>query len=254
MKVLSFKKNSMTLELDLFEQEALFMPKSSEAVKRWRERTKARLVEAMGGKCVCCGYNRCNRALEFHHRNPNEKEFGIGNILSSVISWARIITEVKKCVLVCNNCHAEIHDGITIVPEGAVGFNTEYNEYCIGKEVEPCSVCGNLKPKHLNTCSRVCAAKKSGSVEWDGIDILRLKKEGKSNAEIGDMLGVTSCAVSKRLKRMKNPYPRKMNWNRCHGERPSVEVILEYLKTKTFKEIGIIYGVTGDAVRYWIQK
>jgi hypothetical protein len=186
--------------------------------------------------------------------NPMEKEFEIGNILSNVISWSRIVTEAKKCVLVCNNCHAEIHDGITIVPECAVGFDTKYDEYRIGKETEPCPVCGRLKPKYLKTCSRICAAKKSCRVKWDSVDILGFLKEGKSYSEIGDMIGVSGCAVAKRIKRLGNSNPRKRNWNRCNGVRPSIEVISEHLKTKTLDEVGQIYGVTGNAVRYWIQK
>ena len=88
------------------------MSKSSDAVKRWREKTKARLIEAMGGGCVCCKYNRCARALEFHHKSPEEKDFGIGLILAHIVSWDRIVREVKKCVMVCSNCHGEIHEEI----------------------------------------------------------------------------------------------------------------------------------------------
>ena len=47
------------------------------------------------------------RALEFHHLNPNEKDFGISFNLSRTIEDLR--AEVDKCILVCSNCHAEIH-------------------------------------------------------------------------------------------------------------------------------------------------
>jgi hypothetical protein len=58
------------------------MSSSSEAVKTWRNKTKTRMVEAMGGKCAECGYNRCNDALEFHHIDPNGKDFTLGGISS----------------------------------------------------------------------------------------------------------------------------------------------------------------------------
>lgn len=87
----------------------------SVAVQKRREKTKELLVEYKGGKCEICGYNKCISALEFHHLNPNEKDFGIG-----AKGWTRSIetnkNEVDKCILVCSNCHREIHAGITEIP------------------------------------------------------------------------------------------------------------------------------------------
>jgi len=47
-------------------------------------------------------------ALTFHHRNPDEKEFTLGQIKDN--NWDKIIKELKKCDLVCFNCHMEIHE------------------------------------------------------------------------------------------------------------------------------------------------
>jgi hypothetical protein len=83
----------------------------SEAVQRKRYKLKHDLIEYKGGKCEICGYDRCVSALEFHHKNPNEKDFGIsakGYTRSLDINKA----EVDKCILVCAVCHREIHDGI----------------------------------------------------------------------------------------------------------------------------------------------
>lgn len=55
-----------------------------------------------------CGYNSCPDALEFHHMNPNEKEFGIAKN-GSTRSFEGIKKELDKCILVCSNCHREIH-------------------------------------------------------------------------------------------------------------------------------------------------
>lgn len=75
----------------------------------WRKRTKMKLVEYKGGKCVRCGYNKLIKALEFHHLNPDEKDFTV-----SGKSWSfeKLKNEVDKCILVCSNCHIEIHDEI----------------------------------------------------------------------------------------------------------------------------------------------
>ena len=84
---------------------------AAEAVQKRREKTKELLVEYKGGKCEICGYNRCVEALEFHHINPNEKDFGIGQ-KGYTRSFEKNKEEVDKCILVCANCHREIHNGL----------------------------------------------------------------------------------------------------------------------------------------------
>jgi len=75
-------------------------------VVEWRKRVKLKLVDYKGGKCEKCDYSKCVDALEFHHIDPNEKDFTIGGK-----SWSfdRLKNEVDKCILVCSNCHKEIH-------------------------------------------------------------------------------------------------------------------------------------------------
>jgi DNA-binding CsgD family transcriptional regulator len=76
-------------------------------IKKWRNRVKSKLVDYMGGECVKCGYNRCLSALEFHHLDPTQKDFSIS---SKGWSFERLKSEVNKCILVCKNCHMEIHE------------------------------------------------------------------------------------------------------------------------------------------------
>lgn len=78
-----------------------------EAVQKRREVVKLKAVEYKGGKCEICEYNRCIEALEFHHINDN-KEFGIGS-KGYTRSWEKVKEEIDKCILVCANCHREIH-------------------------------------------------------------------------------------------------------------------------------------------------
>ena len=63
-------------------------------------------VRFMGGECIVCGYKRCYRSLHFHHKNPHEKDYDI----SSKTRWNDIEIELEKCVLLCANCHGEVHD------------------------------------------------------------------------------------------------------------------------------------------------
>lgn len=67
-------------------------------------------IELKGGKCEKCNYNKCSRALCFHHTNPKEKSFEITSrtILSN--SWESIEKELEKCNLLCHNCHMELHN------------------------------------------------------------------------------------------------------------------------------------------------
>lgn len=59
--------------------------------------------------CVC-GYDRCSAALDFHHKDEREKSFGLSQD-GMTRSWKKTKEELKKCVLVCANCHREIHAG-----------------------------------------------------------------------------------------------------------------------------------------------
>ena len=65
-------------------------------------------VEHLGGKCSRCGYHKYPELLEFHHKNPEEKEFSIA-LRGHSRSWARVKAEIEKCALLCANCHREIH-------------------------------------------------------------------------------------------------------------------------------------------------
>jgi len=79
----------------------------AEGVQRRRKKVKRILVEEAGGKCIRCDYDKCYEALQFHHRNPEEKEFGIGSKgLTRGLDILR--KEAKKCDLLCSNCHKEI--------------------------------------------------------------------------------------------------------------------------------------------------
>lgn len=72
-----------------------------------RLKFKEDLVALKGGKCIKCGYNKCVNALHFHHLESDKKEINISNIWNK--SFDFITKEIEKCVLVCANCHAEIH-------------------------------------------------------------------------------------------------------------------------------------------------
>jgi hypothetical protein len=68
------------------------------------------LLAQLGGKCSVCGYSTNSAALAFHHLNPKEKSFALDLRSLSNRKQVKIDDEVAKCILVCHNCHAEIHN------------------------------------------------------------------------------------------------------------------------------------------------
>jgi len=72
-----------------------------------RNKMKEKAINILGGKCSICSYTKCINALEFHHQNPEEKEFKLAS--GNTMSWEQYKKEIGKCILVCSNCHKEIH-------------------------------------------------------------------------------------------------------------------------------------------------
>ena len=72
---------------------------------------KRELREYKGGKCVHCGYSTYDGALDFHHIDPNEKEFQLSSLRVVHIN-DEIKKELDKCILLCANCHRELHGGL----------------------------------------------------------------------------------------------------------------------------------------------
>lgn len=80
------------------------------SVKKRRRKLRQMAVDLLGGKCVVCGYCRDIKALDFHHLDENQKEFGLSD-RGLTRSWEKIKVEALKCVLLCANCHREVHSG-----------------------------------------------------------------------------------------------------------------------------------------------
>lgn len=82
--------------------------------KRTNEYMKQRrlkFLELKGNRCFKCGYDRYQGALEFHHINPEEKEvLDTQTVTSRKIS--DIMKELDKCVILCANCHREVHGNV----------------------------------------------------------------------------------------------------------------------------------------------
>ena len=72
-----------------------------------RRSIKLELIKLLGGKCKFCGYKKCPNALEFHH-NTFRKEKNLSVFIKNS-SKQKSLKESKKCILLCANCHRELH-------------------------------------------------------------------------------------------------------------------------------------------------
>ena len=121
------KKCPQCQEIKLINSENFYIRKQSGKPHAWckkcndkiayqrQKEIKQKAVDYKGGKCCVCGYNRYAGALEFHHLDAQTKDYNISDLKS--YSMNKIKSELDKCILVCRNCHAEIH-GKVVLREG----------------------------------------------------------------------------------------------------------------------------------------
>jgi len=185
---------------------------SYEHVKNWRKRSISRLKKAFDSKCGICFYDKCEKALEFHHLSPNDKDFTISS-WRKISKWSILVEEAKKCVLLCANCHREVHSNITSIPPNIIRFNQKFQEYrelsmfIVEKVKKPkikkhCKTCNKEIPSdNKKYCSSKCYHKTKGKIAWDSIDLSSLLKEF-NYSEVSRMLNISPQAVVKRAKKL----------------------------------------------------
>lgn len=78
-------------------------------IERGRK-NKQKYIDYKGGKCENCGYDTCSDALEFHHKDPIQKDPSFKSIRYWGLEKAK--EELDKCLLLCANCHREKHAGL----------------------------------------------------------------------------------------------------------------------------------------------
>ena len=180
-------------------------------VKNFRRRQKERIVYVMGGKCQCCGYNKCIQALELHHLDPKEKEFSLSQNLNQ--AWKTIIKELPKTILVCANCHREIEAGI--IDNSLLKFSFDINKAQeILQQIENqktgiktyCQLCQKEITKGSLYC-RNCYIKIKRKNIPDKITLEKILLDNKGNfTQIGKIFGITDNAVRKWCKKYGLPF------------------------------------------------
>jgi len=166
----------------------------SEEVMRCQRRKKIFAIDTFGGKCQLCGYNKCINALVFHHIDPTKKEAEPCYIIMRW-SWKRALKELKKCILVCANCHAELH-----YKNKTIDF-LKYIKSWITKNCKICNEQFETKNDKQKYCKPNCSNIGQRKVERPSNAELAKLIEIISWTELGKKFGVSDNAVRKWAKK-----------------------------------------------------
>ncbi len=123
-------------------------------------------------ECIECGYNKCVASLDFHHRNREDKSFMLGKKRIIYLS-DEILNEIKKCDIICKNCHIKHHTNTKLFNENFDIIMKKVNNY---KE--------NKKLNHKN--------------------VFDLYLEGKGVVNISKFYNVNKSTISTIIKNMKS--------------------------------------------------
>lgn len=165
----------------------------SEEVKKCQKRKKQKVVNLFGGCCSICGYNKCLDALEFHHLNKYDKKESPAYIIMRW-SFERAKEELDKCILLCSNCHREIH------AEQFSGFTIDLQSYVkpwIDKQCNYCRKDFITKDDSHKFCSVNCVQFSQRRCERPNKEELTELIKSTSWTQLGRMFGVSDNGVRK---------------------------------------------------------
>ena len=173
---------------------------SYQQVKNHRRKRKKDIIYIMGDKCCICGYNKCQSALELHHLKPEEEDFTIGQTLNKDLEI--ILKELQKCILVCANCHREIHSGLIESLNNTSFIQSRANEILTQKnklithQVFYCKNCGNICSKKDSFCLK-CSNLLKRQIKKPSREVLKDLIRNKSFSMIGRIYNVSDNAIRK---------------------------------------------------------
>lgn len=171
-----------------------------EAVTNWRRRLKLKAVAYKGGSCVLCGYNRYVGNLEFHHLYSN-KDFSLSE--SGITrSWERVKKELDKCVMLCSNCHKEVHAGIAqLVERHTVNMKDGRVRVPLPAQITfRCIECGIEIDKKALRCSKCNSLNKRKVKNRPSKEQVQKEVIKSSYSAVGRKYGVSDNAIRKWLK------------------------------------------------------
>jgi len=170
---------------------------------RW-QLLKLKAINLFQGKCSICGYNKNIAAMEFHHINPEYKEYSWTKM--RLLKWGEIVEELKKCVLLCSNCHRELHNPKWEIKETQQFIDDFKYDGLLDRDriqtfvkMSPsgtCPICGE-EVFGTKYCSIECSAKSKRKVLRPSKEELDNKINNMSFCAIGREYGVSDNAIRK---------------------------------------------------------
>lgn len=160
---------------------------------RAQKKKKLIAVEAFGGECCICGYNKCTEALDFHHLDKSEKEESPSYIIMRW-SFEKAKKELDKCILVCANCHREIH------ANEKENISIELQRYYRPWIDKTCKCCEKeFTTKNINQiyCSVTCNKLDIRKVERPSKEMLEELMKTTNWTQLGRMFKVSDNGVRK---------------------------------------------------------
>jgi len=171
---------------------------ASEAVSRRRRLIKIKAVNYKGGQCNICGYSKSTAALAFHHKDPTQKDFSISRG-GTTISWDIVKTELDKCILVCHNCHSELHEAQFKAdnPE----LDARLNNFNPNVNIKPkCPKCYRVMARNAKQCAQCHKQNLRTKIKWPDTDALIKMVQASSYTSVARKLGVSDNSIRKRIK------------------------------------------------------
>lgn len=158
---------------------------------------KLYLIDLRGGCCENCGYHKNLAALEFHHKDPKEKEnqLDVRKLSNSTMDW--ILSEFEKCDVLCANCHREIHSPDSKIEN--VRLITEHNENILKTRSinkPKCVDCNHEIGYGTQRC-KICYAKSRRIVERPEKNVLSEDVKNFGYHGTGKKYGVSGKTIKK---------------------------------------------------------
>lgn len=212
---------------------------SSYICRRYNAR-KLAAIEFMGGKCHFCNETKHPSSFQFHHTDPQTKDFTWDKLRMKAVD--QVYNELKKTVLVCANCHSEHHSG----GNNWIELDIEKKRFLSGleeakrcdsagdeftkpkpeltlkpRQVVPCESCGvlveRIEVKSRVFCSPTCSQNGHLRIEWPEDDVLGQMIRSQSTLSLSKKLGVSDKAIKKRCASRGIDTKRVHNVNGEHG-------------------------------------
>jgi len=186
---------------------------SYEHLKAWRIRTKNKIVDSMGGKCCGCDQRKENELMDLHHLDPQDKDFNLSDAVKDPISWEKIVKELRKCILLCKDCHIDVHSKYNLFVKNPISFNELFfvQKNDIGENL--CIECGEIISRKAKRCVN-CRGFLDRKVERPSAEELHKMVWSEPTEKIAQRLGVTGKAIEKWCKSLGVEKPPRGYWTK----------------------------------------